>query len=66
MSSPSRKSGYNLMAHQGDVLNYITDIAQELAEMADRAGCGQLGPDLRQAILKAHGICEKPASAGNP
>ena len=58
MSMPSRKSAYNLTHQQSDVLDYITEIAQELAQMADRAGCGDLGHDLRQALLAAHGIGE--------
>jgi hypothetical protein len=57
----SRKSTYNLTHQQVEVLDYITEIAQELAQMADRAGCGALGHDLRQSLLNAHGIGETSA-----
>lgn len=63
MSMSSRKSSFNLTHQQSDVLDYITEIAQELAQMADRVGCSRLGHDLRQALLIAHGI-EAPSSEG--
>ncbi len=64
MSTSSGKSAYNLTHQQSDVLDYITEIAQELAQMAERAGCGTLGHDLRQALLTAHGIGEKSPNEG--
>ena len=64
MSMSSVKSAYNLTHQQSDVLDYITEIAQELAQMAERAGCGTLGHDLRQAILMAPGIDEKSPNEG--
>jgi hypothetical protein len=64
MSMPSSKSAFNLTHQQSDVLDYITEIAQELAQMAESAGCGTLGHDLRQAILTAHGIDEKSPNEG--
>jgi len=64
MSMPSRKSSFNLTHQQSDVLDYITEIAQELAQMADRVGCSRLGNDLRQALLTAHGIGETSANEG--
>ena len=66
MPMPSRKSAYDLTHQQSDVLDYITEIAQELAQMAERAGCSTLGHDLRQAILTAHGIGEKSPNEGIP
>ena len=64
MPMPSSQSAYDLTHQQSDVLDYITEIAQELAQMADRAGCGALGHDLRQALLAAHGIGEKSIKRG--
>jgi|GEM_PF-1163693 len=64
MSISSDKSGYNLAHQQGEVLDYITEIAQELAQMAERAGCGALGRDLRQALLTARGVGEKSPNEG--
>jgi hypothetical protein len=64
MSISSDKSGYNLAHQQSEVLDYITEIAQELAQMAERVGCGGLGHDLRQAILAARGMGEKSLHEG--
>jgi hypothetical protein len=64
MSMSSNQSGYNLTHQQSDVLDYITEIAQELAQMAERAGCGALGRDLRQALLTAQGVGEKSPNEG--
>ena len=64
MSMSSNKSAYNLVHQQSDVLDYITEIAQELAQMAERAGCAALGHDLRQALLTAHCNGEKSPDEG--
>lgn len=63
MAGSLPKGAYDLTHQQNDVLDYITEIAQELASMAARAGCDALSYDLKQAILKAHGMGEK--SSGN-
>jgi len=50
MPAASHKSTGDLTHHQADIVDYISDIASELAQMADRAGCENLGRDLRQAL----------------
>jgi len=64
MSSPSRKGAFDLTDQQNDVIEYITEIVQELAQMAERSGCIALGGDLRKAILTAHGIGDNSPQAG--
>lgn len=64
MTASSHKGAYDLTHQQSDILDYITEIAQELAHMAARAGCDNLSHDLKQAILKAHGGGEKASGEG--
>ena len=64
MSMPSHESACDLTHQQSHIIDYINEIAQELAQMADRAGCGTLGHDLRQALLSAHGIRERTSGDG--
>ena len=64
MAGTLPKGAYDLTHQQSDVLDYITEIAQELASMAARAGCDTLSHDLKQAILKAHGMGEKTPGEG--
>jgi hypothetical protein len=64
MPAASHKSTGDLTHHQAHIVDYISDIASELAQMADRAGCENLGRDLRQAILTAHDTGEKSTSDG--
>lgn len=64
MSMSCSNSACHLTQQQSDVLDYITEIAQELAQMAERVGCGGLGHDLRQAILAARGMGEKSLHEG--
>ncbi|MCR6658264.1 MAG: hypothetical protein NVV72_02565 [Asticcacaulis sp.] len=54
MSVPLDNSAASLVHQQSDVLEYINEIAQELAQMAERAGCAALGHDLRRALTAAH------------
>ena len=61
VSMPSRKDARDLIHQQNQVLEYITEIAQELSQMAQRAGCDILSRDLRQAIMRANGLTENPA-----
>ncbi len=63
MSIPSRKETYDLTHQQSEVLEYITEIAQELSQIAQRAGCDILSRDLRQAILRAHGLGESQSES---
>ncbi len=55
MSTTLDNSAMSLVHQQSDVLEYINEIAQELAQMAERAGCAALGHDLRRALIAAHG-----------
>jgi hypothetical protein len=64
MPPASNKSTGDPAHQQADIVDYIFDIANELAQMADRAGCENLGSDLRQAILTAHDTGEKSTSDG--
>jgi hypothetical protein len=64
MASSLPKGSYDLTHQQNDVLDYITEIAQELASMAARAGCDALSYDLKQAVMKAHGMGEKTPGEG--
>ena len=50
---PSRKNTHDLIPQKSDVLRYIAEMTQQLADMAERAGCESLGSDLRRAGLKA-------------
>ncbi|MGN6207415.1 hypothetical protein [Asticcacaulis sp.] len=55
----------SLVHQQSDVLEYINEIAQELAQMAERAGCVALGHDLRRALLTAHETGTDSPNEGN-
>lgn len=61
----STTSDNSLVHQQSDVLEYINEIAQELAQMAERAGCVALGHDLRRALLTAHGSGDISPTEGN-
>ncbi|CAL4868419.1 hypothetical protein MMA231_02700 [Asticcacaulis sp. MM231] len=61
MTAPAQKDGYDLAHQQKDVLDYITDIAHELANVAARAGCDTLSHDLKQAIIKSRGLGDTSA-----
>lgn len=54
MSAIPHKDARDLTHQQNAIVEYISDIARELAQMADRAGCESLGRDLRQAIVSAN------------
>lgn len=61
----STTSDNSLVHQQSDVLEYINEIAQELAQMAERAGCAALGHDLRRALMMAHGSEDISSNEGN-
>jgi hypothetical protein len=61
----STTSDNSLVHQQSDVLEYINEIAQELAQMAERAGCVALGHDLGRALMMAHGSGDISSNEGN-
>ena len=65
MSTTLDNSAMSLVHQQSDVLEYINEIAQELAQMAERAGCAALGHDLRRALIAAHGSGDISPTEGN-
>ena len=65
MSVSLDNSAASLVHQQSDVLEYINEIAQELAQMAERAGCAALGHDLRRALVAAHATESVSSNEGN-
>ncbi|MGA9657949.1 MAG: hypothetical protein WBQ60_02465 [Asticcacaulis sp.] len=65
MTLPTHHTTYDLQHQQGEVLDYITEISQELAQMAERAGCLTLSYDLKMAVNKARSHAVNSPDEGN-
>ncbi|MDI7774127.1 hypothetical protein [Asticcacaulis sp. EMRT-3] len=66
MASSSLRTTHDLRHQQNDILDYIHEIVQELADMAMRAGHEDLADNLRSDIARARDSHEDSPDKGNP